>query len=133
MSGRIRVQGSSEQTTDWTASHAPAANTQATATRAAAGLLTRNICTGITVVIVGGAIAPTALTLTVRLIDGASGGASYLWQAAMSVPAVAGAVNGICRQPVWIVGSPNTSMTLEFSVAGGANTVESVSMEGTTS
>jgi hypothetical protein len=116
---------------DWVAIHAPVANTQATATKAAAGLGKRNVVTGLTIVLAAGATAPTAVNVTVNLIDGASAGTAYLWRATMSLPATAGAMNGIVREPIWIKGSPNTAMTLEFSAAGGANTIESVSMEGT--
>lgn len=115
----------------WNAQHAPVANTKATCTQAAAAGL-RNVCRGITVMLVAGASAPTAASVTVALIDGASGVTSYLWGPhAMGIPAVAGATNGVSRPGRW-VGSVNTPMTLEFSAAGGANTIESVSMEGET-
>ena len=66
-----RVYGPTED--DWTAGHDPGANTQATATKAAvAGK--RNVCTGITVMITADDNAPTAKTVSVRLINGASGG-----------------------------------------------------------
>lgn len=116
---------------DWTQSHAPAANTKATCTQAAAADGRRNVCTALTIALAGGASAPAAVNVTVRLIDGLTGGTAYLWQLTISLPAVAGSMNGAVRGPIWIVGSPNTPMTLEFSAAGGANTIESVSMEGT--
>ena len=116
----------------WTTAHLPAANAQATITRAAAGAGIRNVCTGRTIVFAAGATAPTAINLSVSLIDGATGGTTYLWRSTLSLPAVAGAVNGITRSGLWLPGTANTGMTLEFSVAGGANTIESVSMEGTT-
>lgn len=109
--------------------HAPAANTVATATKAAAGARKRNVCTGITVMLVAGATAPAAIQVTVNLIDGASGGTAYLWRAVLSLPATAGQSAGITRTDLWIPGGLNTDMTLEFSAAGGANTVESVSLE----
>ncbi len=116
----------------WTVNHAPAANTTATITRPAAGAGHCNVATALTVMYVAGASAPTAKTLSVAIIDGDTGGTSYLWgPAALSIPAVAGAVNGIALAGLWIKGSPNTKMTLEFSAAGGANTVESVSLSGT--
>ena len=115
----------------WSAHHLPAANTQATITKATAGAGIRNVCRSLTVILAAGATAPTAVNLSVALIDGASGGTTYLWRATISIPAVAGAVNGIAI-PVWKPGTANTAMTLEFSAAGGANTIESVSMDGTT-
>lgn len=116
----------------WSAHHVPAANNQATITKAAAGAGTKNVCTWLTVKLVAGASAPTAINVSVSLIDGASGGTTYLWRATISLPATAGADNGIALSNLWMPGTANTAMTLEFSAAGGANTVESVSMGGTT-
>jgi len=110
--------------------HAPAANTKATITRAAAGAGKRNVCTGLTVTFCAGATAPTAVQVSVALIDGASGGTTYLWGPhVISLPATAGAMNGIARDGLYIPGTANTAMTLEFSAAGGANTIEAVSFE----
>lgn len=117
----------------WTAQHNPAANTKATCTQAAAGVGLRNVCTGLTVVLVAGSSAPTATTVSVALIDGSSGATTYLWGPHnIGIPAVAGATNGIVVEPLRRPGTANTAMTLEFSAAAGANTVESVSMEGET-
>lgn len=116
----------------WTVNHAPAADTKATISRAAAGAGHCNVATGLTVMYVAGAAAPTAKTLSVAIIDGDTGGTTYLWgPVALSIPAVAGAVNGIALSSLWIKGTPNTKMTIEFSAAGGPNTVESVSLSGT--
>lgn len=116
----------------WFINHAPAANTKATITRPAAGAGHCNVCTGFQVMFVAGAAAPTAILLTVAVIDGASGGTSYLWGPfPIGLPAVAGAVNGVVMPNLWLKGSPNTAMTLEFSANGGSNTTESVSMAGT--
>ena len=116
----------------WTAIHVPAANTQATATKAAAGVGIVNVCTAITVTLAAGATAPTAINLQVNLIDGASGGGTYLWRTTISLPATAGATTGYVLSDVVLPGTANTAMTLEFSGAGGANTIESVSMSGIT-
>jgi hypothetical protein len=115
---------------DWTATHAPAADTQATCVKAAVGRK-RNVCQSITVMLCATASAPTAVQVTVSLIDGVSGGTAYLWRAHLSLPAVAGASTGITLGPgLSIIGSQNTAMTLEFSAKGGSNTVESVAMTG---
>lgn len=111
--------------------HRPGANAQATITVPAAGANARNVCTGFTVTFVAGATAPTAVTVKAHLIDGISGATTYLWGTTLGLPNVAGAVNGVARPGRW-VGTENTPMTLEFDVAGGANTIESVSMEGHT-
>lgn len=115
--------------TSWSQTHRPAANTQATATQPAPGLGKRLVCTGLTVTLVAGAVAPTATTINVSLIDGATGGTTYKWGTVLGMPAVAGATNGVAKNGPF-VGSLNTPLTLEFSAAAGANTVESISFEG---
>ncbi|MDH5244849.1 MAG: hypothetical protein OEW98_00245 [Betaproteobacteria bacterium] len=116
----------------WTQLHVPAANTQATKSQSAGAAGVRNVCTGFTVTLAAGTTAPSAAQVTVALIDGASGGGTYLWRSNMSLPAVAGAQTTIVRTGLWLPGTAATAMTLEFSAAGGANTYETVSMEGTT-
>lgn len=115
---------------DWTQVHTPAANTQATTTKAAGGGSVRHVCTGLTVILAAGATAPTATNLLVNLRDGASGAGTILWSATISIPNIAGAMNGISRSGLFIRGTANTAMTLEFAAAAGANTIESVAMEG---
>lgn len=118
--------------TDWRGSHAPAANTRATFTQAAPGAGYRNVLTGFTVILAAGATAPVAATVTVAVIDGVSGATSYIdGPHAMSIPAIAGAMSGVTRSGLDKRGSANTATTIEFSAAGGANTLESVSIEGT--
>jgi hypothetical protein len=115
----------------WVAIHVPAADTKATITKAAAGAGTRNVCIGFTVTLSATASAPSAVQLTVALVDGATTGTDYLWRSVISLPATAGAQTTITRTGCYLRGSINTAMTLEFSAAGGASTVESVSLEGT--
>ena len=116
----------------WTADNVPAANTQATATKASAGAGLRNVCMSITVTLAATATAPTAVNLTINLIDGASGGTTYLWQTTVSLPATAGAATGFAITGLAIRGTADTAMTLEFSAAGGLSTIESVTMSGVT-
>lgn len=117
----------------WNAQHAPAANTKATITKASAGAGLRNVCTSITVSLAAGASAPAAIQVSVALIDGASGGTTYLWGPnVISLPAVAGATSAFIIGQCWKPGTAATGLTLEFSAAGGASTIESVSMDGTT-
>ena len=116
----------------WDAVHFPAANIQATATKASAGAGLRNVCNSITVTFAATATAPTAVNVSIYLIDGASGGTAYRWGTTVSLPAVAGATTGYTPPGLTIRGSVDTAMTLEFSAAGGANTVESVTMSGVT-
>lgn len=115
---------------DWTQVHEPAANVQATTSKAAGAAGVRHVCTGITATIVATTVAPSAVQLVVRLRDGASGAGTVIWAAVMSLPATAGAMNGVTRTGLFIRGTAATAMTLEFSGAGGANTIEAVSMEG---
>jgi hypothetical protein len=118
---------------DWVVNHSPAANTKATITQAAPGADLRNIVTGLTVVFCATSSAPAANQITVAVIDGASGGTTYLWGPhPISIPNQAGAMNGIARSfPIPLKGTANTATTIEFSAAGGAQTIQSVEMEGT--
>lgn len=113
----------------WSGVHRPAVNTQATITISAPGAGYRLVCTGLTVVLTAGTSNPSANVVNVSLIDGASGGSTYLWGAVLGVPATAGLVSGIARHGLWI-GSADTALTLEFAGAAGTNTFESVSIEG---
>src|SRR3972149_6013358 len=115
---------------EWSNTHAPVADTVATATQPAPGEGKRNICTGFDCSLCAGTTAPAAFTGILRLIDGASGGTTYLWQMRFSLRADAGAMVGISKhfkKP--IAGSVNTAMTLEWSAQPGANAFESVSFE----
>ena len=110
--------------------HNPAANTKATITRAAGAAGVRNVGVGFCVYFMAGATAPTATQITVALIDGASGGTTYLWgPVVIGIPATAGATTGFIVGTCWKMGSTATGMTLEFSAAGGANTIESVDFD----
>lgn len=115
----------------WTASHLPATNVIATATKASAGNTARLVCTGFVVKFSALATAPTAVTTSVSLIDGATGTTTLLCPMAISCPATGGADGGVSVSNTWIVGSPGKAMTLEFAAAGGTNTIESVAMWGT--
>jgi hypothetical protein len=126
---RDGIQGPAGST--WAQAHEPAANTQGTTSKAADGA-GRHACTGLTATFTATASAPTAVEVAVRLRDGASGAGTVLWAGKLSLPATAGASVGVTRSGLWIVGTANTAMTLEFSAAGGANTTEVVSLEGVT-
>jgi hypothetical protein len=115
----------------WTAEHTPAVNTKATCVKAATADK-RHVCTGITVSLAAGAVAPTAVQLSVSLIEDAGGTPTTRWSAVLALQAVAGDRCGVTR-PCYIPATAvNKSLTLEFSAAGGANTYESVAMEGIT-
>jgi hypothetical protein len=116
----------------WNQTHVPATNTKATISQSAGGGSLKNVCTGFTVTLCAGATAPTATQISVALIDGATGGSTYLWRTNISIPAVAGAIVSFVVTGKKFTGSAATAMTLEFSAAAGANTFESVTMKGYT-
>lgn len=116
----------------WEQHHFPAANNKATCTQGSPGTGLRNVVDTITAVICGsGSSAPTATSVQWNLIDGASGGTNYLDGSVLGVPAVAGfAANGVAKSGGWKPCSAATATTIEFTAAGGANTIESVIMCG---
>lgn len=119
-----------ERTPGWAIAHAPAANTAATITRAAV-TNQRHIADCVNITFAAGASAPTAIPLTVTLRDGATGAGTVLLAWAVSISAVAGqamAPIAVCGLNTW--GGYGTAMTLEFSAAGGANTIEAVALRG---
>lgn len=111
---------------NWTAVHAPAAATQATISKAAGGAGVRHIATGITATIACGATAQTPINVYLR--DGATGAGAIIWAGAIAAPA--NGVGVITLTGLSIVGTANTAMTLEFSAAGVAASVEAVTLTG---
>jgi hypothetical protein len=114
----------------WAINHTPAANTQATISRAAAAGQ-RHVCKSITATLIGLA-ASVETTVLVNLRDGTTGAGTILWSARLLVIGTAGSQGGIALSGLDIVGSVNTAMTLEFAAAGGANTLETVALTGVT-
>lgn len=112
------------------AANAPSANTAATATHAAVSGKT-HVCQTIHTTFNAGTAAPTAAGIALVLRDGPSGTGSILWSSQMSLPNIAGQssppveVSGLA-----ITGTPGNAMTLEFTGAGGANTLETVAFSG---
>jgi hypothetical protein len=115
---------------EWVVTHAPATNTQATASKAAGGAGVKHVCQGLCICLAAGGTAPTATQLTVNLRDGLTGAGTILAAFTVAITAVAGAFICIPLTDLNIVGSAATAMTLEFSAAGGANTYESVTLMG---
>jgi hypothetical protein len=114
----------------WTETHAPAAATQAIASRAAGAAGIRHICTAIGITVVGNTVAPAAQVLTFNLRDGATGVGTVLQTWRIGVEAVAGKTVVITLSGLAIPGSAATAMTLEGSAAPGANTFEAVTLVG---
>jgi hypothetical protein len=115
----------------WVETHAPAANTQATKSKAAGGAGVRHVCTGLVVTLANGAAAPTAALVTVNLRDGATGAGTILATFTLAVEAVAGKVVALALSGLNVPGTANTAMTLETSAAPGANVSASVTLFGT--
>lgn len=112
----------------WGQAHAPAANTVATTSRAAGGANIRHVCTGIAASLSLAAASAASLLLVVR--DGASGAGAILWLQRMAYNGLAIGHYRVELSGLNLAGSPNTAMTLEFSVAPGATNFETVSMSG---
>lgn len=111
----------------WTATNTPAAATQATVSRVAGGAGVRHVCNSISASIAAVATGTTAVMQAV-LRDGATGAGTILWSTVMAVvPNTSTAVN---LTGLSILGSANTAMTIEFTAAGAATTIESVTISG---
>lgn len=116
----------------WSITHAPAANTQATVSRASAGATARHICTAITATLVAPAGSASDV-VQLNLRDGATGVGTILKSITLQVGGASSvsADRAIVQlSGLQVVGSEDTEMTLEFSATGGTNVLESVSMEG---
>ena len=110
---------------EWAIENAPAAATQATATRAAAGAGHRNVLRSVTVS-VGCVAAQAPLGFVVR--DGASGAGAILWRCLLG--GAAGAVQCVTVSGLNIVGSVNTAMTVESLAAPAATNLATVAASG---
>lgn len=111
---------------DWAVSHAPAAATQATCTKAAGGAGVRHICTSLAVTVAAAGTAQTPITVSLR--DGATGAGTVLWSQQVQLP-----INGVWSvslDSLNIVGSAATAMTLETSAAPAAAVIAAVAMTG---
>lgn len=125
---RTAAEGGQGATVPVYASHIPAVNTQATINRAAGAAGVRNVCLGFTVSITAGSAAPTAaVPIVANLIDGISGGTTYLWRGNLGIPTTAGVTQGYVVDG-WFEGTQATQLTLETSAAGGANTFVAVTL-----
>jgi len=114
--------------TDWSVKHVPAAATQATISKAAGAAGVQHVCTSLMGVISTVGTAQTVLVLNLR--DGASGAGTIVWSQQFILPVNTTLV--IAQSNLNIIGTAATAMTLEFSAAGVADSVCSVSMTGYT-
>lgn len=104
----------------------PAINVAASITQAAGLAGVSNVCRSITASISAGATASGIVKVVLR--DGATGVGPALWVCNLVVGILGNAVIGLTG--LQIEGTPATEMTLEFTVAGGATTQETVAMSG---
>jgi len=108
----------------WNLTSAPAAATQATASKTAApGKI--NVLTSINASINATAAQPQ-VTVVVR--DGATGVGAILWQDRLTAPA--GADSRVSLSGLQIVGTEGNAMTVEFTAAPAATNFETVSATG---
>ena len=113
----------------WAITHEPAANTQATITQAAAGAGVRHVCTGFFGVVSNNStVSPGLVRLYLR--DGAAGAGTIMWSSYCNLQALLGEMTVVSITGCQIQGTAAQAMTFEFSAAGGANTIEIVSMFG---
>ena len=120
------------QHSTWSCTHAPAAATQATCSKAAGGGTVRHVATGLTICASGSA---DSAIQTAVLRNGATGAGTVLrtWYLNVEVFAGQGDHDADCRDlPVMsaMIGSANTAMTLEFSAAPPANVQQTVTLTG---
>lgn len=114
----------------WRRVSLPGANAQATITEDAPAAGTRVVLQGFTASIANGATAPAAANVVVNVIDGASGGTTYLHRTTISNTATAGDTVVVTVSDLNIAGTAATALTVEFSAASGANTNQSISAWG---
>lgn len=112
---------------EWTLAAAPAANTIATATRAAGGVGVRHVLRSINATLIGVAAIAAPITIVVR--DGASGVGAILWQDRLFA-AAAGSKDRVTLGDLNIVGSDNADLTIEFLAAPGATNFQAVAATG---
>jgi len=112
----------------WFVTNTPAANTQATASKAAGGGTVRHVAASITWCFATDTAAGAG-PFNINLRDGATGAGTIMRTWIVDLPAVE---NSQCQDlsGLNMTGSANTAMTLEFAAAGGANTVETVTLTG---
>ena len=108
--------------TAWTVVHAPVAATQAIATKAAGSAGVKHVCYGISATIAAAGTAQTPIT--VQVLDGAS----VIYSGQLSAPANQSAQ--LLITGLFLVGTAATSMTLQFSGAGVAASVQNCTLIG---
>jgi hypothetical protein len=118
------------QVGNWSINHTPAANTQATISRAAGAAGVRHVATSITATL-STLTAGVSANVLVNLRDGATGAGTILWSTRLVISFDDGVpISGVSIPLPGVVGSAATAMTLEFSAGPGANGFEAVALTG---
>lgn len=126
VSSKVGVQVAAKQS-DWGLANTPAANTIATVTRAAGGVGTRHIITGLAASVFDA--AGTLPLQRVRITSGAEVWTVYL--GAQNTLAL-NAAYPIALSDLSIVCPDNTAVTMDFTTVPGANNFQTVSLQGYT-
>lgn len=113
----------------WSATHSPAANTIATCTKATPGVGKKLRVRHISASVAWGNVTPAPVVVTVSLIQDSAGTPVTKWSMDLPVHATAGGISAFAYS-VDIKIDANLPVTLVFSAAGGANTLEKVNMDG---
>lgn len=114
----------------WTQTHAPAVNTVATKSQAAAGTGIRNVCQWLTITLANNNTGSVQTLITFHLRDGATGAGTILASFTLALPATAGECRVLTLTGLNIPGTANTAMTLESAAAPAAQTAASVAFGG---
>lgn len=108
--------------TCWSVVNVSAAAGQAIATKGAGAAGVKHVCYGISATAAAGAAAQTPLT--VQVLDGAS----VIYSATVSAPA--NQAGQVVLTGLYLMGTAATSMTLQFTAVGAANTIQAVTLIG---
>jgi hypothetical protein len=116
---------------DWAIQHTPAANTVATITRAADASKAHYV-TSIAAGFYNNAALGAAVAGVLQLRNSTTGAGTIIWSMPMSLKAAAGESVPVLLGGLNIAIGLGNAVTLEFSAAGGANTLQQVALTGYT-
>lgn len=114
----------------WSQTHAPAVNTQATKSQPAGAAGVRHVCTWLTITLANNSTGSVQTLLIFNLRDGATGAGTVLASFTLALPATPGERVVLPLTGLNIVGSAATAMTLESASATAAQTAASISFGG---
>jgi len=114
----------------WSITHAPAVNTQATISKAAGAAGVRHVCTWLAITLANDATGSVQTGILFNLRDGATGAGTILASFTLSLPATAGDCRTLSISGLNIPGTAATAMTLETAGAPASHTAASVAFGG---